>query len=448
MHRAHHTIRLTGFLILPVFIGVPSDLSAAGFLIFEQGVKGLGTAFAGAAATAEDASTVFYNPAGMTYLRGTQLQGAGYGIFLQAEFTDQASTTASGAPLTGQNDDAGTKLAVANFYGTHALTDRVAVGLGVNTPFGLKTEYSSDWIGRYHAIKSELRTINFNPSVGFKVNELVSIGAGLDVQYADAELSNAIDFGTLLSGTGLTRPQENDGFARLEAEDWGVGYNVGIVLSPLANTRIGLAYRSKIEYDLRGDIDFDKSPTVDAILANLGDDLFVDTSAHAELTLPQILSAGLYHRLNPQWALMVGLTWTQWDTLQDVVVIRSDNPSQPPTSIVLNYDDAFRYSIGAHYFPNETYTFRFGLAYDETPIPNAESRSARLPDEDRLWLGLGASYEITQRFSLDFAYAHLFIKDAQIRSTLPASNPQLRSTLVGESENSVDIIGAQLNWVF
>lgn len=434
--------------MLPVLIGVSSNLFAAGFLIFEQGVKGLGAAFAGAAATAEDASTVFYNPAGMTYLRGTQVQGAGYGIFLQADFADQGSTTASGAPLTGAADQGGTPAAVANLYVTHTLSDRVTLGLGINTPFGLRTEYAPNWIGRYQAVTSEIRTINLNPSVGFKVNELVSIGAGLDVQYADAELSNAIDFGTLLSATGLTRPQENDGFQTIEFKDWGVGYNVGIMLSPLENTRIGLAYRSKIEYELRGDIQFDKPPNVDALLENLGGNLFVNTGAQAEVTLPEILSAGIYQRLSPQWALMVGLTWTQWDTLQDKVVVRFDNPNQPPTSLVLNYENAFRYSIGAHYFPNETYTFRLGFAYDETPIPNAESRSARLPDEDRLWLGLGASYKLDRRVSLDVAYAHLFVEDTPIRTTLPASIPQLRSTLVGEFENSVDIIGAQLNWVF
>lgn len=435
--------------LLAVF-GTYSDVArGGGFQLFEQSVKGLGNAYAGSAASAEDAATVFFNPAGMIRLPGTQVQGAAHVIATRADFTNQGSTTNNGQPLLGPEADGGIVAAVWNGYITHALGDRIALGFGVNSPFGLETAYASGWVGRYHAIESELQTINLSPSIALSLNEVFSIGLGIDVQYIDVKLSNAIDFGTLLAPTGLTSPQANDGFQELKASDWGVGYNLGILFFPEGTTRLGVAFRSRIDYDLVGKARFDKTTTIDAALAAVGRaSLFQDTGVKADATLPETMSAGLYHRLTPTWAVLAGFAWTHWNTLQDSILIRFENTAQPDQMLVLNYQDTFRYSLGLDYYPNNNLTLRAGIAYDETPIPNAESRSARLPDNDRLWLALGLSYYVKERFSLDIGYAHLFVDDANIRSPLPTENPRLQSILVGKFENSVDIVSAQVSWFF
>lgn len=175
-------------LVIAVLIGgilsvFSQNLMAGGFLLFEQGVKGLGNAFAGGSAIAEDASTIFFNPAGITRLSGSQIEAAGYYIIPQAEFDDKGSTVTpvfGGAPLTGgDGGDAGVAAFVPNFYFAQEITDKFHAGIGISVPFGLATEYNRNWVGRYHAIKSELLTIDINPTVAYRLNQWLSLGAGI-----------------------------------------------------------------------------------------------------------------------------------------------------------------------------------------------------------------------------------------------------------------------------
>lgn len=415
---------------------------ASGFAITEQSVTNLGTGASGGAAGLDDISTIFFNPAGLMRLPDDgAVVGAGYVIFPSLNFTNQGSEIAPGVPKVGGNGgNAGVTSFIPNLYAAYRVSDRMKLGIGVNTPFGLSTEYDSNWVGRYQAIKSELITININPTVAYQVTDNLAIGAGLNVQYAEAELSNAIDFGGILAAGGAAiLPQQADGAVNISGSDWSVGYNFGILYEPTETTRIGLAYRSAINHNLRGNADF-TTPAVAVAAGLTATGLFTDTTASARLNLPDTLSLGINQKLSPRLALTGDVTWTNWSDFQELRV-DFDSP-QPDTVVPENWFDTVRVGVGLTYELNSTWTLRGGVAYDPTPVPQ-EFLTPRIPDSDRTWLSFGFSYEPSRNLSLDLAYTHVFLPNRDINATEEGAG-----TLVGNYTSSIDIIGAQLNWRF
>ncbi len=417
-----------------------SSAHASGFALIENSASGQGNAFAGAAAIAKDASTVWFNPAGMTKLKQKQIAVVGNLIIPDSSFTNNNSTDGSGNPLTGPNDDGGSTAFVGNFYW---VTDLGATkfGLGINTPFGLGTEYDDNWVGRYHGVETSLQTINFNPSIAREVNKQLSIGAGINVLLADITLTSAVDFGSLLGA-----PQLVDGFADLSADNltfnefaWGV--NFGMMYDFNKNTRIGVAWRSEIDVKVEGKADF-KVPLAAAPV--LGSGAFQDTRLQANVVLPQNLSVSVKHDMN-KITLLADITWTGWSSF-DELRIEYNNPSQPDSVTTEAWEDTFRYSLGMDYQYSEKMTLRTGVAYDETPIPDETRRTPRIPGSDRTWLSFGLTYQMNSAFIVDVGYSHLFIDDADVNHTLESSQPALEATLNGTYEASVDILSAQLTW--
>lgn len=430
---------LTALTVAASFSMAPAA-QAGGFALTEQSVPGLGNAFGGNAATAEDASTVFFNPAGMTRLQGNSVTGGAYLIAPNIRFRNQGSTIVTGAPLTGGNGgDAGIDSIVSNFYTTWSLSDRLKVGLGVNTPFGLAIEYKPDWVGRYQALNSRLITINVNPAIAYKVTDTLSIGAGLNIQYAEAQLTNAIDFGLIGRLSGLrTLPQQADGKVAVVGDDWAVGFNLGLLYEPTKTTRFGVAYRSPITHELKGEADF-TVPAVAAPLAARG--RFVDTGASAKLKLPDTLAFSVYHEVSPQWALMGDVTWTRWSRFEELR-IKFDNPLQPDSVQPEDWRDTVRLGLGVKYNATEKLTLRAGFAFDPSPV-RRNLETPRLPGGDRTWLSVGLGYQLSPSFSVDVGYAHLFVKDSPINQSSPTAG-----NLVGEIQSSVNIVGVQVNWRF
>ncbi len=428
----------------------PWHAVAGGFLLFEQGVKGLGNSFAGGAAIAEDPSTIFFNPAGLTRLPGSQFALAGHYIAPQAEFEDKGSTVSpalpvvGGTPLTGgDGGDAGESAVIGNFYYAQEITPKFHAGLGLTVPFGLATKYNRNWVGRYHAVKSELITIDINPNVAYRVNKWLSLGGGISAQYVDAELTNAVDFGTIgfIGGAG-TLPQSLDGFVKLEADDWGWRWNVGVLIEPMENLRFGFAYRSNIDYTVKGDANFDIPAGAEPIAQGAG---LVDTDLEADITLPSHVSFSAYWQLHDKFAIMGDIFWTNWSKL-DELLIELDTGTD--VTLALDWEDTFRYAFGASFYPDENWTLRAGIAYDETPIPNRELRTPRVPGNDRIWTTLGLSYVVSKNFSFDLAYAHLFIKDPKIRKSGTETEDIPRGALNGDYDASANIISAQVNLLF
>jgi long-chain fatty acid transport protein len=268
--------------LLAVGIAGASTISQAGsFGLIEQSASGQGSAYAGASAIAEDASTIYFNPAGMTRLSGSQVVVAGHIIAAEADYTDSGSTGVTGP--NSKTDEVGF---VPNFYYSTALDNDVFVGVGVNVPFGLATEYDDGWIGRYHALRSEITTININPSIAWNVTDKVSVGFGLSIQYLELELTNALNSEALCGGCGIT---SGDGSAKLEGDSTEIGWNTGILIDVGDKSRIGLAYRSAIKHEVSGDASYTVDPVVragiDASLAGTPFIFLEDTTLEATAEL-------------------------------------------------------------------------------------------------------------------------------------------------------------------
>ncbi len=382
----------------------PTLASAAGFALIEQSGSGMGNAFAGAAATAEDASTIFFNPAGLAKLEGKQLTVAGHLVVLGIDFSNNGSSTAPAfiGPLGSNGGDAGDSIFIPNVYFSMPLGDQLTFGIGLNAPFGLVTEYDSDWVGRFQGIKSELATINVNPTLAYKVNDTISLGVGLNYQQFDAELTNKV------SGAGIAIPFAGQEFgASLEADDAGFGWNAGVLIQATPTTRIGASYRSAIEYTLEGNL----------TVTTPSGAVFAPASgpATADVTLPDMFSISLMQGLSDKIDLLADVTFTRWSEIQTIRVV---NPANGATrdNLILNFDDTYRYSLGLNYKLSDQFTLKAGVALDESPVSD-QNRTVRLPDNDRLWLTLGGSYKVGQSGKFDFAYANLSTDDTPIDQT-------------------------------
>lgn len=426
----------------------------AGFAIIEQSVTGLGAAFSGGAASAEDATTVYFNPAGMTRIKGQQVVAAVHYIIPQSDFTGSARTSAAfgGVPIVGPASDGGEVAIVPNFYYVYNPENTPwAFGLGVNAPFGLVTEWDKNWVGRYHAVKSDVQTININPAVAYKLDDHFSFAVGASAQQIDAELSSAVDFGSILAPAGGV-PTQMDGYSVLEADDWAYTYNIGLLYELNENSRFGAHYRSRVDYNAKGTARFSYDNVPAPFIPALQASGFANTGASADITLPASFSMSAFHRYSPQIAVMADATVTFWSSF-DELRVKFDNGGPGGTDSVTteNWENSWRLSLGGIYSLNEKMDLRFGAAYDQTPIPSAEYRTPRIPGEDRIWIAGGLSYQFSQAAKLDFGYTHLFVKDADINKQAgvdPAGENFFRGDLVGTFENSVDIASLQLTYNF
>ncbi len=463
--------------ILLLSLGSTSTALASGFALIEVNATGQGNAYAGAAVGTDNASTIFFNPAGMMNLAGDQLVVAGHYIAPSASFNNDGSSVAGiyanavpppsqGQGLTGDEDDGGSPAFVPNLYWVKTISDSMKFGLGVNTPFGLAVEYDKDWVGRYHAVLSDLQTINFNPSLAYRINDKVSIGGGLNLMLGQVDLTSAVDMGSVCvaglmqqgfvlnaalaqcEGTGAA-PQTLDGFADLSGDNFdelSTGFNLGVVFAVSDRTAIGVAYRSEVEMEVTGEADFTvptSSPTLNAVIAGSGG-LFDDTDLESTVDLPASFSLSLSHRANKiTW--LADATWTGWSSFEELRIVY-DNPVQPDTVTTEDWEDTMRYSVGFDYQYSDKLVLRTGIALDETPVPSAERRTPRLPGNDRTWLSFGLSYLLDQQISIDVGYSHLFVDDAKIDNEFESSVPTLNASLTGEYEADVDILSAQLNW--
>ncbi|HEX7454993.1 MAG TPA: outer membrane protein transport protein [Gallionella sp.] len=416
--------------------------AASGFALIEQSGSGLGNAFAGGAASAEDASTIFYNPAGMSRLSGMQITVAGSMIRPSAKFTGTASGL---APLqvagAGTGGDAGSWALVPNAYFTMEVNPKMHFGLGINAPFGLQTQYDANWMGRFQAIKSKLQTINLNPSVSYQVSDAVSIGAGVNYQRITGELSSATNYSAAAFSAGgapllgAIGGAGKEGISTLTGSDSAWGYNFGALFNLSPQTRVGVAYRSRIKYNLSGNVSFTSvPPALAAVLAN--------QPVTLAITMPDTFSVSGFHQLDDKWDLMADATWTGWSVFQQLNVLKTNGTSlSAPTPE--NWKDTWRVSAGATYHYSSEWLARTGVAFDQAPVSDP-FRTVRIPDANRTWLSLGGQYKPSKESALDFGYAHLFVSNAPLNQSA-AANPDLagKGYLLGNYNNSVDILSVQ-----
>ena len=460
----HKIIKTTSLVLAAAAAGFSTQAISSGFALIEQGASGQGVAYAGAAAVGEDASTIFFNPAAMTRLSGQQIVFAGHIVVPTYDFTDSGSTAAGGAPILDANGNpapnsgGGQTAFVPNFYWAAALQNGLHVGVGVNVPFGLATEYDEGWIGRYHGLKAEITTINVNPVIAWKATDSMSVGIGLSYQYVDIEITNNID-----SAAACIRAQQlnpaatcsaytapglaaDDSSLALTGDDSSIGWNVGLLFDMSEKSRVGLAYRSAIKHDITGNANYAlDSGTGSLAEAVAGTPLFNSTTLTAGAELPASFSASYVHDFNPNWTFLFDWTYTKWDSLGSIEIVQEGAIPGTNPELELAFHNTNRVAFGGHWKPGNNWIFRAGLAYDEAPVRNDELRTARVPDNDRRWLSLGFGYEASRSWSFDVGYSHLFISDTGINNQTSTSSG---ATLVGTYDASVDILSAGVNFNF
>ena len=404
---------------------------ASGFAIIENSASGMGQAFAGAAAVAEDPSTIYFNPAGMMYLDGTQTTIGMHILDSNADFNDKGSTNLAYAGVSqgGDGGNAGDDFFIPNFYYVQDFAEKYKFGLGVSAPFGLGTEYSDGWKGRYASTKSELKAININPSVAFRANEKLAIGVAMNIQYMDVTLKKDIYQAAL---------GHSDGRAKVSGDSWGIGFNLGFIYELTAQTRLGMHFRSTISHTIDGDARFKNISPYIAALPNLA-----NQDAEAELDTPSTFSVSMTHQLNNRLTLLGDVTYTTWSNF-DELRVTGDNGAIV-SLVEQNWDDVYRVALGMKYQYSDQWIFRTGIAHDETPIDD-DYRTSRIPGDDRLWLSFGASYTVSDSLTIDAGYSYLWVEDAKIDEEYKLLTGS--GTLKGEYDSDVNILSVQATWKF
>ncbi len=445
-------------------LAISTNLFTGGFALSKQGASGLGNAYAGAAAVSEDASTIWFNPAGISELKGRELSIAVHGIQSNTEWTDTGTTlnpSFGGSPVSGpETESLDNTAAIPNFYYAASLNKRWSYALGISVPFGSTTEYNDDWRGRYTTIKSAITVLDINPAVSFRLSDTIRLGGGISLQYLDAELTSAIDSGAVCFGIfATTAPdicpgagllpgvQANDSLGEVNGDSTAVSFNVGALFLPRAGTKLGLAYRHSVDHELDGTGDFTINPALEPVLqgnpATAG--FLADAGATAEVALPPTLMFSAAHEVNSKLTLLGDVTWTGWSSFRELrIVYDGDFPQE--TLTLQEWQDVFRISGAINYNTSRNLTLRAGVAFDEDPTPSPARRTARSPGNDRTWLALGATWRFGNRASLDLGYAHLFLDETPIANL---NEETAGGTAVrGLYNSSVDILSAQFNWHF
>lgn len=441
----------------------------AGFALQENSGSGMGNAFAGGAAAAEDASTLWSNAAGISRLASPQIASAVHIVTPSFKFRDEGSVAAAFQPLGGTGGDAGSVNVIPNIYAAMPLNAQWAVGLGINAPFGLVTEYDDNFIGRFQAIKSDIKTINVNPTVSWRASNTLAFGIGVNWQRVDAELTSRVNYSAALAQAagraaagglipaaliptivGLTPGLESR--VKVEGDDSAWGWNVGVLWDATPQTRVGASYRSSIKYHVDATVSFDQPalPTlppalapVVGLLATGVNGALANGGVKADIELPDVANVSVFHRLDDRWDVMADVQYTRWSVFKELRFVRTTGVLLSTTPE--NFDDAWRVSIGATYHWNDAWTFRGGLAYDQSPTSTAD-RTPRLPDGDRYWIAVGAQYKFNRNLAVDTGFVYLPVKSPDISQN--NGSTAAYGLLKGSYDASVTIFSAQLTYTF
>ena len=420
MQHAHRLTRLSALALGIAGALAFGQVQASGFQLKENSVKSMGSAFAGSGVKTGDTSVVVNNPATMTQFEGTTVQADVTVIDLNYEFQG-SGTDALGQPLTGSNGgNAGDVTPVPALSIVHKLDNGLALGAMVSAPFGLKTEYDAGWVGRYFAQTSDVKVVDMTFSAALDIiPDRLSVGVGAIYSTADVTLSKAVDFGTLLFANPATRPlpfarpQARDGFVEVQGDDSGFGWLAGVNLRPNDRFAVGLSYRSEIDYGLTGDADWTVPQDVAAVFgaSPMTSPLFQDGGVTAQLTTPSITSVAATFDVTDRFMVMATWAETGWSSLREVR-INFDNPD-PDAVEPFEWEDTVFASVGAEYKLNDAWTLRGGVASDETPT-SIEHRTPRLPDDDRLWYSIGATWQVSPALDVNLAYTRIEPDDPKV----------------------------------
>jgi long-chain fatty acid transport protein len=405
------SMKMIPAMMLVAFSGAAS---ASGFQLMEQNASGIGNAYAGSAAVAENASTIYFNPAGMTQLQDREISGGMAAIRTSYKFSNNGSTAPGGGAATGSDGgDAGGWGFVPNGYASWALTKDVYAGIGISSPFGLKTEYASDWVGRFQSVSFDIKTINVNPSIAYRVNEKVSLGFGVNWQQINAE---------------YVRQATASSQVKLKLDDSAWGWNAGALFTLSPSTKVGVSYRSAIKYSTTGSFSGASSD-----------------NAKADLKVPDTFILSVTQKLSDKWEMLGDVSRTGWSSIPKVDIMNSTTGSATPAQTLdTNFRSTWRVALGTNYKYTDAVKLKFGVAFDQAPVQSSDTRMASLPDNNRVWLSTGAQYKIDKASAIDVGIAYLYLKDSSINN----NQDPTRGVVNGTYSSSAWIMGAQYSLAF
>ena len=394
---------------------------AGGFAINEQSISSMGTAFAGRSSSADDASTVFGNPAGMARIKREQVSGGLALIYAKTDIDN-----ASGATRGSNDGDMVPFIGAPMGYYVKPLNDNWSFGLGMYVPFGLVTDYERNFQGRYHGDRSEVRVITLQPTLSYRFNEQLSVGFGPTINRIDGELTSYVP--------NRATPGRNDGKVKIKGNDTALGFNFGILFEINEQSRIGMTYHSMVDYTLKGDTQIEGS----------GFGQFSGSKFDTTLVLktPESVDFSITHELNADWTLYAGSTWTRWSRLDEIRAVNKGVPAPLSPSLgnivePQNWHDTWSHAVGAAYKLNPQWTLRAGFAVDQSPTNNT-NRSPRIPTGDRKVFSLGTAWSPNDDVTIDVAYSYLMEEDTTIKTK------DYRSTY----KNSAHGLGTQVTYRF
>jgi long-chain fatty acid transport protein len=457
---SHHSrLTLTAFALVAAGAFAPVA-QASGFQLREQSPTSQGNAFAGVSAGGQDISAMFFNPAGMTQFSGMQFDLGATLIAPKAEMSGASGTRTSAlgafpayGPISGPtsySNSAESKVA-PSLYGMYSVSNDLKLGLSINAPFGFVTEYDSDFVGRYHALKTDLKIIDIAPSLAYRINKEWSVGVAFVARYVDATLTNAVDFG--LIGFPNTIPGTIDGSAKLTGNTWAYGYKAGVTYQPTDDLRMGLAYHGAMNMTLKGDIAFQYPGNLGAAgAAGFQAEGFANGGGQAELNLPADASFGFDYKVSSTFSLQGEACLTTWSRFKQLNVQLTNNVAPQVTNVVTDehWRDTWFYSLGGTWKVDSAWTLRAGLAFDQGAVTDGY-RTPRIPDGDRTWVSAGASYAVSKSLSLDIGYTHIWVKDSAVQLTTTASqlDPNFtRGNLNGNFAMSANVLAVGARFSF
>ena len=431
-----------------VLIAASPAANAGGLGIREQSAYGEGTSYAGVAAGG-DLSTMFWNPAVMTQFAGIQSSSTYAGILPYSSHSPSAGSTYFGSlaePQGGTGNTSNAALVPGTTF-SYQINQNLWVGLSFNSPFGLSVSFPENWVGRdYGASDSNLTTYNVTPSVAYRINDWISIGAGMQIQYANLSFQHGLSafaqgVPTPIPGFFVSGLAASPVDAKLSANGWGYGFTVGVTLTPTPATAIGLGYRSGIDQKFSGTLTLPPQAG-GALPANL------------TVNAPSILSLGLRQRIDPQWTLLGTVEWTNWNRI-GTSVISTPLPPSPFLTLPFQWKDGWLFSIGAEYKASDRLSLRTGFGYEISPVTD-QVRFPVIPDNDRFWASIGASYQIWRGLVANLAYSHIFFRDTSINISAASGNPWFATSItpfnpfgvayIGSVQSHVDILSIGVAW--
>jgi len=378
---------------------------ASGFRVEHQNARAMGAAYAGAHAINADAGMMIFNPAALAGLERPQVSASVVALFGPAEFSNASGALFGVFPVAGAAEGDG--VLSTNIVPAAAIaapvSDRLTLGLSASTPFGLKSEYPGNAIARYYAQRTSLLTIALTPSAAYEVTDRLSIGAGLRLQYARFDAFAVVDAGGAAFASAIPGflPGSSDLFAEFGAEDFEIGFIVGAQLQATDRLRLGVSYASKMTHDLEGAATFDRAGSPAAAVLNAGAGVFSDTDFMTALSLPSVIAASVVFDATERVRILGSLERTAWSTFKELS-ISFENPLQPDELFDSQWSDSYSAAIGVEYAPTARTTWRAGFAYDDSPV-NEALASPQIPDTDRRWLTVGASFAPGPAWTLDLA---------------------------------------------